>query len=304
MRCAWCIIMICLGSALLSLSAREQEKKTLSDDVSRDALGIYAASLQTGVRVLSYRFKFAQNVESNRVFGIDVSHYNGNLKWDRVAEHRISFVYVKASQGTGYYDGNFAANWKLLGEVRSQHPMIRRGAYHFMTAADSRDLQAQNFLTKVGHVNTDDMPPCLDLEWDFLIKNKTFVLDAQGRRIDQWATFKSPEIVNRIKVWLQKVEAATGRRPIIYTTVNWWSERVGARTGFDAYPFWIADYCAKSLGQEEPATPPSFSWSMWQLTDKGSFRDGNSDKTVDTTVYKGSPDTLAQEFGVTSASGH
>jgi len=145
-------------------------------------------------------------------------------------------------------------------------------------------------------MDLEDMPPCLDLEWDLLIRDKEYVLDENGKKIDQWSRLSSTAIVQRVTAWLQAVEAATGKRPIIYTNAQWWSQRIGSVNGFEHYLFWMSDYSAPSLAREEPSTLPSGSWALWQLTDQGTFTDGGISKNVDTTVYHGSPRDLLQQF--------
>lgn len=288
MKYARCVVVFLFALTFFTYIMFGQEKKLLVDDLSRQALADYAVSLQPGVRALPYYFYFPQDVRPDRAYGIDISHYNGVLKWDQLPSQQISFVYVKASQGANLYDGQFAYNWQAIGALRGRKMDIRRGAYHFMTAKDSPEPQAQNFLGTVGQMNPRDMPPCLDIEWDFLIRDEQYVLDKNGKRIDQWSTLSPAEIVQRLTAWLQAVETATGKRPIIYTSAHWWSQRIGSVAGFEHYSFWMADYSAPSLEREQPLTLPSLSWSMWQLTDKGVFQDGGLAKNVDTTVYNGS----------------
>lgn len=289
-------IGIFLTLTSLALGLRGEDKKALTDDLSRNELARYAISLQPGVRALPYDFKFPQDVKPKRVYGIDVSHQNGTLKWDQISNQQISFVYIKASQGAQFYDGQFAYNWQSIGGLRARRVDIRRGAYHFMTAADPAGDQAHNFLSTMGQMDLEDMPPCLDLEWDLLIRDKEYVLDENGKKIDQWSRLSSTAIVQRVTAWLQAVEAATGKRPIIYTNAQWWSQRIGSVNGFEHYLFWMSDYSAPSLAREEPSTLPSGSWALWQLTDQGTFTDGGISKNVDTTVYHGSPRDLLQQF--------
>src|ERR1044072_487523 len=88
-----------------------QDRSALSDDVSRDELAKYAQSLGPPVRALPYEFNFPDDVRKNSVFGIDVSHYQGDIDWRVVAAHKIFFVYIKATQGDQKFDANFAKNW-------------------------------------------------------------------------------------------------------------------------------------------------------------------------------------------------
>jgi lysozyme len=136
----------------------------------------------------------------------------------------------------------------------------------------------------------------VDVEWNFLRRDGKWVLDGNGNKLDQWASLSSAEIVTRLKGWLSQVEAATGKRPIIYTNAIWWNARVGKSTDLDAYKLWIADYTSKSLGRESPIVPGKLSWAFWQLTDKGVVKAAGLTKGLDTTVLRGDDAELAGMF--------
>ncbi len=294
-------LLITLGLMLLSLSlcAVKDRRSPLADDLSRDELAKYAQSLGPPTRALPYEFSFPDDVRANTVFGIDVSHYQGNIDWNIVARQKILFVYIKATQGDQYFDDYFSRNWAGAAKAGDSGPKIHRGAYHFMTAVDAPEKQAQNFLSTVGPLGSQDLPPCVDVEWDFVKENGDIVRDKKGQPIDGWAGFSSTEIIRRISTWLKLVEAATGKRPIIYTNADWWSERIGRDKSLAGHPLWVADYTSKSLGRESPTVPPEFSWSLWQLTDQGVLRLGGIQKPVDTTIFNGSVDKLMKQLGFT-----
>lgn len=281
----------------VSLCAVEDERSPLADDLSRDELAKYAESLGPHIRALPYEFSFPDDVRKDTVFGIDVSHYQGDIDWNVVARQKIFFVYIKATQGDQYFDGYFLRNWVGAAKTGDSGSMIHRGAYHFMTASDSPEKQAQNFLSTVGPLGSQDLPPCVDVEWDFTKENGNLDRDRKGRPADAWANLSSDEIVRRISSWLKSVEAATGKKPIIYTNAEWWSERIGSNKSLASYPLWVADYASKSLGRESPTVPPAFSWSFWQLTDQGILRLGGIQKPVDATIYNGNVNKLMKQFG-------
>ena len=43
--------------------------------------------------------------------GIDVSHYQGDIRWSRLPNAGVDFAYIKATEGGDYVDPNFATNW-------------------------------------------------------------------------------------------------------------------------------------------------------------------------------------------------
>jgi GH25 family lysozyme M1 (1,4-beta-N-acetylmuramidase) len=128
---------------------------------------------------------------SENLSGIDVSHYQGTVDWDTIKNSRISFAFIKVTEGRTYVDPKYSDN--VAGAKQAE---ILHGAYHFYQPAEDAEEQAMNFITHVkGTVG--DLPPVLDIEI------------TQG--IDK------SELVDGIKVWLKTVEQHTGCRPIVYS---------------------------------------------------------------------------------------
>jgi lysozyme len=271
-------------------------RKALVDEPSREDLSEYGASFSTQVKAFPRVFKFPEDAKSSQTFGIDVSHYQGTVDWDKVLAQRVSFAFVKATQGRALYDPTFVANWQDTETIHAKTPSFHHGAYHFMTAVDSPDLQASNFIQTVGKNVASDLPACLDVEWDLETRSGKLVLDRDGKRIDQWAAVPASEIVRRIRRWLDLVEAATGKKPIIYTHAQWWNPRIGENESLIGYTFWISDFSSKSLGRETPIVPMHVKWSFWQMTDQGILSGGGVGKSVDASAYRGSQAEFDAEF--------
>ncbi len=75
--------------------------------------------------------------------GIDLSSYQPSFDWS-AEKGRISFAFIKATEGTTITDPEFAANWqqaKALGIVR--------GAYHFAHPKNGAATESQAFLDVV-----------------------------------------------------------------------------------------------------------------------------------------------------------
>ena len=193
--------------------------------------------------------------------GIDVSHWQGRVDWERVADDEIAFAFIKATEGGDYVDPRFVANWD--GAARAG---VLRGAYHFYRPQTDAAVQAQQFLRTVG-ARAGDLPPVLDVE----------VTD--GRSADA--------IAAGVRTWLEMVERATGRRPIVYTRAGFWNQVGG---GFGAYPLWVAHY-----GVAEPAIPSDWDrWTFWQHSDAG--RVAGISGNVDLNWFAGGWEEL-REFG-------
>jgi lysozyme len=132
--------------------------------------------------------------------GIDVSEYQGNVNWSAVADSGVRYCFLKATEGVESRDPTFTKNWAALRSVG-----IIRSAYHFFIASKDPVVQANNFLGLTRSLwETNDLPPVLDLE-------KSYGL--------------SPDrVIDQAGIWLDTVEKAIGRRPILYTFPSFWND--------------------------------------------------------------------------------
>lgn len=232
----------------------------LVDDQSRSQLATYemlkyAPPGEKSVRKL---FTFPQDADDG-VYGVDISHHNGKVDWKLLATSKVKFAYIKASQGLNFRDPNFDANWRA-----SDNAQMLRGAYHFLSAGADGATQAKNYLAlvnKSGGFKPDDLPPVLDLEWDFIKVN--------GTPVDRWSNVPPEQIVATVKAWIDTVQLATGRRPIIYTAASWWEARMGGSMQLKDYPHWIADYRPSSIQAKAPKSVKKHPYVAWQFTEVG-----------------------------------
>ncbi|MBS1745675.1 MAG: glycoside hydrolase family 25 protein [Bacteroidetes bacterium] len=169
------------------------------------------------------------------IHGIDVSSYQGKIYWPAIANMqdrnvRISFVFIKATEGLRQVDRQYQRNWQ-----QSKQAQITRGAYHYFIATKSGSLQAQNFL-KTVQLQPGDLPPVLDVE------------ELYGVRPDSMRS--------RVAAWLTAVEQVYQVKPIIYTSAKFYKDYLGRQ--FDKYPLWVAHYFVK----EKPAVDDG--WYFWQ----------------------------------------
>jgi lysozyme len=263
------------------------QRVPIDDDVSRAELLEYATKLDGGTRAILKEFVFPRDAD-DQVFGVDVSHFQGEIDWAKLAAQGVIFAYIKATQGRYSYDRMFDANWTALEALGSAGTRPYRGAYHFMSAGAEAAEQAKNFLEEVKSLNLDDLPPCLDLEWDFERTNGAFVVDKDGKPIDRWSAHSTEQIIERALIWLEAVETATGRKPIIYTNAQWWKERIGSSDKLSGYTLWMADYSAFAINRKGPRHPAKHEWKLWQLTETGKVSDDALSGPVDVNVFQGS----------------
>lgn len=171
------------------------------------------------------------------IHGIDVSHHQDTINWDKVKEYGVTFVFVKATEGIDYLDTMFTFNWANV----DNENMIR-GAYHFYESDDDPVVQAKWF---VDHVKNFEavLPPVIDVE----------------RAGHEKVTVE--EYQNKLKVHLKEVERLTGQQPIIYSSPNFATKYLSDDV-FGNYKLWIAEY-----GVEQPKIPDPWQnqgWNFWQ----------------------------------------
>lgn len=199
------------------------------------------------------------------VRGVDVSHWQGEVRWREVRRDGIDFAFIKATEGGDHVDPRFARNWRAAGQAG-----VRRGAYHFYRPETSAGLQARHFLRTV-RLGEDDLPPVLDVE---------LTGGASAERLRRG-----------IRTWLETVERETGKRPIVYI-----SPRVAARLNgrLGRHALWIAHYRPSS-----PPIPHNWTrWTFWQYSSRGRV-DGIRGR-VDLNRYRG---TRAQLDGFIATQG-
>lgn len=205
--------------------------------------------------------------------GIDVSDHQDPVDWSTLAGQGIKFAFIKATEGKTFKADTFQDKW-----LKAKSAGILRGAYHFFRPSRTGTEQADNFLaalTRAGGLGANDIAPVLDIE----------VKDG----------ISSLEIRNRCLVWLDKVEAATGRKPIIYTGSSFGNDVLGPEPKFANYPLWVANYTLS-----KPWVPVRWNnCAIWQYTQEAKVK-GISSK-VDLNWFNGS-ETALQAFATGNVS--
>jgi GH25 family lysozyme M1 (1,4-beta-N-acetylmuramidase)/LysM repeat protein len=216
------------------------------------------------------------------VRGIDISAYDPYIDWQKVRAQGIRFAIIKATEGTHYSQPYFSQQW-----VGAKSVGVLRGAYHYLRAQVDGAKQADFFLSKLNFQESD-FPAFLDIEGKF---NET-------------AT--NNDFINNTQKWLQRVEEATGRRPIVYSTARFLTSKLSlngkAPAWASKYQTWIAQYfysySAEGGGKPDEAAGWG-NWIFWQYsgdhdTLDGVYKDAAMTQKVfvDLDVYRYSLDEL------------
>lgn len=187
--------------------------------------------------------------------GIDVSKWQGDIDFARVAADGIGMVYIRAGVGADYADPRFRAN--TLGAKQSG---LRIGFYHFVTAETQEEArrQARFFVSILSGQRPDGR----------LVMDLGAPSDLGRERFNEVAL-----------AFLQETERLSGRGTAVYTDLS------RARRLFDPQvaegrPLWVAQY-----GVEEPSGSGVWpDWAGFQYTQQGRVR--GIDPYVDRDVFR------------------
>ena len=197
------------------------------------------------------------------VHGIDVSYYQGKINWHKVKamkedEVKISFAFIKATEGILQVDPYFQRNWREAPKAG-----IICGAYHFFRPKKSDRAQAKFFL-QVATVEKGDLPPVVDIE----------TLDG----------VTPLRMRLELSDFLTYVEMKTGVRPIIYTGLKFYEDNLEGK--LDEYPLWIAHYYQPKLRLDKSR------WKFWQHSDKAKIN--GIGHVVDFNAFNGDSTALVE----------
>lgn len=178
---------------------------------------------------------FDHNIKSRE--GIDVSHYQGHIDWERVArEGGISYMYAKATEGANYVDNTHSYNITMAHKYG-----IKVGSYHYYRPLVSIDEQFAN-LTAVVHKDEQDLVPMIDIEEDKGVSEEKFIAD--------------------LTAFIKKVEKFYGKKPLLYSGEYFYNRHFQGL--FQDYQWMMARYSSTAPNLKDGKT-----YLMWQYSDKG-----------------------------------
>ncbi len=169
----------------------------------------------------------------NHTFGIDVSHYQGKINWDKVktSHHPIQFVCIRSTMGIDGKDKQFRRNWK-----KAKSTNLVCGAYHYYRPNENSSQQFENYKKHV-HLKKGDLPPILDIE--------------------RLGSLGKANIRKGVLNWLKLAEEHYGVKPIVYTGRHFYHHHLKGH--IDDYPLWISSFSEKKALN-------GIDWSFHQFT--------------------------------------
>ena len=227
-------------------------------------LAAFAALVWNGTILLNNPLR-----EEYPVRGVDVSSYQGDIDWQTLASQEISFVFIKATEGSSFVDDYFEYNYR-----EAQKTRLRVGAYHFFSYDSGGKTQAENFIRTVEACE-NMLPPVIDLE---------FYGNKEKNPPDQI------EVREQLTILITALEAHYGMKPILYATQK--SYDLYLAGAYEDCDIWIRSVIAS------PALSDGRQWAFWQYTDRARL-DGyhSKEKAIDMNVFHGTKDDFINYEG-------
>ena len=190
------------------------------------------------------------------VQGIDVSHHQQKIDWEKLDRQIVQFAFVKATEGGNHKDSLFQHNWREA--IRNNIPVA---AYHFFTFCKEGEEQARNYIHYVPR-DSIDLPPVIDLEYGGNCQEEN----------------RKEDLISEIANYLSIIEDHYKRKVIIYTTNEFYKNYLINQ--FPDNPIWIRDIISS------PDLPDGRNWTFWQYTNRGRLEGIHT--AVDLNAYNGS----------------
>jgi lysozyme len=184
------------------------------------------------------------------VLGVDPSEWQDQIDWTAMRGRGKWFSLPKMS---GYRrDKRFDEYW-----AGARDAGLVRGPYHFFSENPAAD-QAQLFLGILPRLAPGDLPPSLDIESD---KNNKFIEQLAN------GTLTVAAIAAGMTSWLQAVERALGRRPMLYLGSFFRDDvrpHLANQSQFTEYLLWVVD-----MVNHPPQLLGWPDWACWQYAEDG-----------------------------------
>ena len=183
---------------------------------------------------------------SGNVDGLDVSHWQGTINWNQVANAGYVFTFAKGTEGVGWTDVKFNCNMNAGNDAG-----VMMGVYHFARPdlGNSGAAEANYFLSVVGdYLESGYLRPVLDLEVGTTL-GKT--------ALSAW-----------VVEWMETVENRTGISPLLYTNPNFINYYLNESV--TEYDLWVAHWtCEPKPSYNVPNTGTWRDWAFWQYYGPG-----------------------------------
>lgn len=189
------------------------------------------------------------------MLGIDVSHYQGIINWEKVKRGNYKFAILKCTEGTSFKDKTYEQNKK---NARKNGILV--GSYHFANHNDPKK-EAVWFIKNVG-----------DIE-----KGELLVLDSETGQSPEWCL-----------KFLKEVEKVVGFKPIIYLNESTVKRLNWSNVVKNNFGLWVAKYASSVFYvpyylQRKPVSDEWPFWAIWQYSSRANVDGINGNVDVNYT---------------------
>lgn len=179
-----------------------------------------------------------------RIIGVDLSHWQGNIDFAKLAYHNTRFAIFKAGEiptgsKTEFTDPKYARN---MSEARNNG--IITGAYYFFHPAIGASRQARHFDAVMDNFGRPDLPPVIDVE--------------------STDNMEPAKIAPVLKAMIDALVARGYRLPIIYSRWGFLVNQVGEPFWLKDHYLWLAQYNTTLTNKPRDMSKVI----IWQYTDK------------------------------------
>ena len=192
---------------------------------------------------ISTKDKNSKNT-TKEIKGVDVSSYQGNISWEKVAKTDVKFAILRSTTKNGELDTKF---WQNYNGAKAYGLLV--DVYHFSYALDTNKAisDAKNLISKL---NGEKPVIWLDLEWT-----------EQGKLGKDKVTEIAIAFINTCK--------SLGYKCNVYSNVDWYKNYYHAdKLKALGCKFWIARYGTND-GFLQNKYKPNLGEYIWQYTSKG-----------------------------------
>lgn len=202
---------------------------------------------------------FKTEEKTTQLSGIDVSHHNGKIDWDKVKDD-VDFAFIRVGY-RGYGDGviykDKKAKQNLKNATKSEVPI---GVYFYTQAINEDEAreEAKYVISKIKDYNVT-LPIAIDFEYP--VKN--------GHEVGR---LKNADLTNkqRTKIINAFADAVTdaGYTPAVYASTYVYESRLNTKDLNDNLVIWVADYNSDITYTGK--------YDIWQYSEDGSCSGINS----------------------------
>ena len=193
-----------------------------------------------------------EQIQEKNARGIDVSRWQGDIDWARVAGADITHAIAKMTEGGTYTDPKIAENFQGM-----KANGLKAGVYHYFRALSSTPCeQLANIKARLAEVG-------------FKVGEDILAIDVESKGNEKASPDQVADALFQL-VTLIRVSLLDGAYPYIYASPNYWNNSVASdKYDFSPCPLWIANWNVDQPNVPDTWSSKGKSWQWWQHSSKG-----------------------------------